>query len=85
MQKREAGTIKKNTTYGFLSSPDLSTEKKGPAGAMLHGITGHKFPGYYFVFFLLKSKYSGIPTSRSSLFYTLNMYELAILQHSHCS
>ena len=59
MQKREAGTIKKNTTYGFLSSPDLSTEKKGPAGAMLHGITGHKFPGYYFGFFCLRANILG--------------------------
>lgn len=84
MQKWEARTIKKDT-YGFLSSPDLSKEKKGPAGAMLHGITGHKFTRILFCFFLLKSKSSGISTSRSSLFYTRSMYELAILQHAHSS
>lgn len=75
---------KQHFQFSFISR--LNTEKEGSCrsrASQNHWPQVHQV--IIFVFFLLKSKSSGIPTSRSSLVYTLNMYELAILQHAHSS
>ena len=68
---------KQHLPFSFISR--LIKGKEGSCRS--HASRNHwpQVPRILFCFFLLKSKSSGIPTSRSSLFYTLNMYAGRIL------
>lgn len=83
-RNKEVGGVLINTTYHFLTSTSQLYPRKTQVlqepffmeSDLPQVHQGHSS------FFLFKSKPSGIPASNPSLFYILNMYDLATV-HSH--